>query len=138
MVTIVIMVGVAALAGGVALWQRRLHRPAPTSTVGEPPSRLDRHDFRAPEAPWLVAVFTSATCASCEAVWSELVRHESSSVVTQNVEVGAEADLHERYSIDSVPTAVIVDRAGQVAYAVVGPLAPADRSAVQAILSGDD
>ena len=29
------------------------------------PAQLDRDDFARPEAAWLVAVFTSATCHTC-------------------------------------------------------------------------
>ena len=37
---------------------------APASNTHRVPSVLDRRDFARPDAPWLVAVFTSSTCAT--------------------------------------------------------------------------
>lgn len=126
-------IGVAALGW----WQQQLRRPAPTATHEEPPSHLDRNDFRSPESPWLIAVFTSATCASCAAVWTELSAHESADVVVQELEAKIDADVHRRYSIEDVPAAVLVDTTGHVHHAVVGPLSPADRESMRAILLGN-
>ena len=42
--------------------------------------------LRPPDAPWLVAVFTSATCASCQGVWERAQPLESASVAVQQVE----------------------------------------------------
>lgn len=136
--TIIVMVAVALIAAGAAQWQRVSHRPAPTTTAGVPPGQLDRSDFRAPEAPLLIAVFTSQSCSSCDAVWKELAGYESETVVTQNVEVNQDADLHRRYKIESVPTAVIVDRTGETQAAFVGPLGPDHREALRSIVSGND
>lgn len=133
--TLLVMVAVAAVAGMAAWWQQQRVRPAPTATPGVPPGSLDRNDFRAPEAPLLIAVFTSETCSSCDAVWAELSGYESSTVVTQNIEVGADAALHARYNIESVPTAVIVDRAGDTQAAFVGPLGPDHRNALRELLA---
>lgn len=134
-ITLLVMVAVAAVAGMAAWWQQQRVRPAPTSTPGAPPGSLDRSDFRAPEAPVLIAVFTSKTCSSCDAVWAELSGYESASVVTQNVEVSADAALHSRYKIDSVPTAVVVDAAGETQVAFVGPMGPDQRQALRELLS---
>lgn len=136
-VTLVIMAAVAVLAGGAALAQQRRQRPAPTATPGAPPGHLDRNDFRAPEAPILIAVFTSSTCSSCDAVWAELSGYESPTIATQNIEVAAEPLLHERYGIDSVPTAVIVDGSGGTQAAFVGPLGPEHREALRSIASSE-
>ncbi len=137
-VTLVVMAAVAAVAGAAAWWQHRLHRPAPTATHGAPPGQLDRADFRAPEAPTLIAVFTAASCSSCEAVWAELSGYESSSIATQNIEVGQDPTLHKRYNIESVPTTVIVDAAGETDAAFVGPLSPDHRHVLRAIVERHD
>ncbi len=137
-VTIAVMAAVAALAAGAAWWHRQRFRPAPTATVGAPPGRLDRSEFRAPDAAVLLAVFTSATCSSCEAVWAELSGYESASIATQNIEVGAEPALHKRYNIESVPTAVIVDAAGETLAAFVGPIGPEHREVLRGIVAGHD
>jgi len=129
------MAAVAALAGAAAWWQQRRFRPAPTSTPGAPPGSLDRSDFRAPDAPLLIAVFTSETCSSCDAVWAELAGYESPQVATQNIEVGHDVELHRRYQIDSVPTAVIVDSRGETQAAFVGPLGPDHRKALRDLIT---
>lgn len=129
------MAVVAAMAGAAAFWQQRQHQPVPTATPGAPPGHLHRDDFRAPEAPILIAVFTSATCSSCDAVWAELSGYESPAVAAQNVEVSAEPELHERYGIESVPTAVIVDATGETQAAFVGPIGPDHREALRDILA---
>jgi len=77
------MVAVAALAGMAAWCQQQRSRPAPTSTPGTPPASLDRSEFLAPTAPLLIAVFTSETCSSCDAVWAELSGYESATVAAK-------------------------------------------------------
>jgi len=133
MITLLIMAAIAAVAAGAAFVLQPKRSAAPTVIAGTPPGSLDRADFRAPEAPLLIAVFTSATCSSCDAVWAELAGYESPTVATQNVEVGAEPELHKRYGIESVPTAVIVDLAGESQAAFVGPLGPDHREVVRAL-----
>ncbi len=135
--TLLLMAVVAAAAAALAFWQRRQRRGAPTVARGEPPTSLDRRDFRAPDAPWLIAVFTSATCSSCAAVLTELSGHESGDVVVVDVEVGVDPKLHTKYGIDSVPTAVIADSTGDAKLAFVGPLGPEHRAALATTLHGD-
>lgn len=136
-VTVFVMVAVAALAGMAAWWQQQQHRAAPTPTPGAPPANLDRSDFRSPDAPILIVVFTSETCSSCDAVWAELSGYESSTIATQNVEVSAEAALHKRYNIDSVPTAVIVDNLGDSQAAFIGPIGPDHREVLRSIVAAN-
>ena len=126
-VTFAVMAAVAVVAAAIAWWIQRNQRPAPTTVAGAPPGSLDRSDFLAPEAQLLIAVFTSNTCSSCDAVWAELAGYESPSVAVQNVEVGEEPAIHKRYQIESVPTAVIVDASGETQAAFVGPLGPDHR-----------
>lgn len=133
--TLLVMVAVAAVAGMVAWWQQQQRRPAPTTTPGVPPGSLDRSDFRAPTAQLLIAVFTSSTCSSCEAVWAELSGYESPTVATQNIEVSADSALHARYNIESVPTAVIVNATGETQAAFVGPLGPDHRVALRDLIA---
>lgn len=136
-ITLVIMAAAALAAAALAYQQQRQRRSAPTIARGEPPTSLDRSDFRSPDAAWLVAVFTSATCSSCEAVLAELNSHASDQIVVTNVEVSADADLHKKYGIDSVPTAVIVDATGDAKLAFVGPLGPDHREALATTLGLD-
>jgi len=138
LITLLVMAAVAVVAGVAAWAQTTRAAPAPTATPGAPPGSLDRSQFRAPAAPLLIAVFTSATCSSCEAVWAELAGYESPTVVTQNVEVSADAELHKRYNIESVPTAVIVDRTGETQAAFVGPLGNDHRQVLRDIVAASD
>ncbi len=118
-VLIVIAVGVAILL------QRRRPSP-PTGTEWNIPAQLDRRDFRSPEAPWLVAVFTSATCDACSDVAMKADALRSAVVEVQELEVSADADLHRRYGIDAVPLVLIAGADGVVARHFLGPVTATD------------
>ena len=119
-----------ALAGIVLLvaWtlQRRRPADAPVRTGYAVPTQVDRADFVRPEAPWLVAVFTSSTCTSCAGVWELAQPLESEAVAVQEVEVGASKDLHDRYGIEAVPAALVVDAEGVVVRTFLGPVTATD------------
>jgi hypothetical protein len=68
-------------------------------------------------------------------VWAELSGYESVTVATQNVEVTADPALHNRYKIDSVPTAVIVNATGETQAAFVGPLGADHRVALRDLIA---
>ena len=67
MVAVIVLVVVVAAAVAVALMVgRNTKTEAPTQPAQYVvPAQLDREDFSRPQAPWLVVVFTSRTCASC-------------------------------------------------------------------------
>jgi hypothetical protein len=117
-----------ALAGGVALialWLQR-RRPSlgrmPVVDRHHVPASVDRFDFVAPDAPWLVVVFTSSSCDSCAATWEVARQLGSPAVATQEVEVGAAPGLHARYGIDAVPTTIVCDVDGTVVRSFLGPV----------------
>jgi hypothetical protein len=125
--TVIIAVGLAAVALLVAwIVQRRTGPARPTRTGYHVPDRIDRRDFDRPEAPWLVAVFTSSTCSSCAAVWQMARELASDDVAVQEAEVTDRADLHTRYRIDGVPAVVIADDEGVVGASFLGPVTAAD------------
>ncbi len=101
------------------------------------PQLLDRRDFVRPEAPWLVAVFTSETCDTCAGVWERALHLESSSVAVQQLEISAETKLHKRYRIDAVPTLVVADDDGVVQNAFLGPVTSAELWAAVASTRSD-
>jgi len=105
---------------------RRGRRPAPTVVPGELPRTFDRSDFARPEAPWLVAVFTSATCGTCAGVWERAQPLESDAVAVAELELVEAKHLHERYGIEAVPTTVIVDAEGVVQRSFLGPVTATD------------
>jgi Thioredoxin len=114
------------VVGVVAIVASRRRPDAPTQPTWTVPAALDRADFARPDAPWLVAVFSSATCAGCHEVTAAAEPLASEAVVVDEVELGARRDLHERYSIDAVPTLVIVDAEGVVRDSFVGPVGAAE------------
>ncbi len=120
----VVLAGVALVVAAVV--QRRQHTDAPVRTGYAVPEQIDRADFARPDAPWLVAVFTSATCSTCAGVWERAQLLESGEVAVQELEYQADRDLHDRYEIDAVPVALVVDVDGVVRRSFVGPVTAAD------------
>lgn len=124
---IFIAVVLATLALGVAwLIQRRQRPNAPVRTGYAVPAQLDRADFPRPDAPWLVAVFTSATCNTCAGVWDRAQPLDGPSVAVVEVEHGAQRELHDRYGIEAVPATLVVDADGVVRASFLGPLTATD------------
>ena len=116
-----IAVGLALVALAVAAVLQRRQRPAaPLRTGYALPAQVDRADFARPEAAWLVAVFTSATCSTCAGVWERAQPLESGSVAVQELEHGRDRDLHDRYRIEAVPCLVVADAAGTVRASFLG------------------
>lgn len=123
----VLVVVLTLLAIGVALvLRRRRTPPTPTTTGHTVPDRLDRHDFPRPDAPWLVAVFTSSTCHTCAGVWEKARHLASDQVVVSEAEVTAARDIHRRYGIDAVPAVVMADTDGVVRASFLGPVTATD------------
>jgi hypothetical protein len=123
-VTAVVLAAIVLLVAWVV--QRRRPPADPVRTGYSVPGQVTRADFDRPEAPWLVAVFTSATCDSCAGVWDRARHLGSPAVAVQEVEVGSRRDLHDRYGIEAVPTTVVVDAAGVVQRSFIGPLTATD------------
>ena len=120
---VIIGVVVAGIAAVVAAWFARRDRVAADPPAEyHVPTAVDRTDFAAAGRPWLVAVFTSAGCSSCRATWERAQHLDSAAVAVQEVEVGADAELHDRYAIDAVPTTVIADAEGVVRGSFHGPV----------------
>jgi len=121
---VVLVVVLAAVVVGIALVLQRRRPPQPSAMprTYEPPTDLVRDDFDRPEAPWLVAVFTSATCSTCGDVWSKAELLASDEVAVQQVEVSQHRDLHRRYGIDAVPITVVADATGAVRRSFMGPV----------------
>ena len=117
----------AAVVLAVAWLAQRRRRPdAPVRTGFTVPQQVDRTDFARPAAPWLVAVFTSATCDSCQSVWDKARHLDSAEVAVQELEVSAAKALHAKYQIDGVPIVVIADAHGVVRRSFVGPVTATD------------
>jgi hypothetical protein len=123
-----IAVAVALIAVVIAaVITRRTRVDAPTQPDSyEVPAMLDRADFDRPEVPWLVAVFSSSTCLSCQDAWDKARHLESPEVAVQDIEAVDRKDLHERYKIDAVPMIVIADDEGVTRASFIGVPSAAD------------
>ncbi len=129
MTNVLIAVVLGAVALGAA-WIINRRKPRTTAVVDHHvPTHVDRTDFARPDAPVLVAVFTSATCVTCAAMLSTARRFASDSVVVEEAEATARADVHGRYHIDAVPIAVVVDRDGVVRASFAGSISADDLGA---------
>ncbi len=126
-----LVLGAVAIASVVATVLGRRSDP-PAGNTGHVPSMLDRRDFDRPDAAWLVAVFTSATCKSCADVLERARPLESPEVAVQEIEVSTAKRLHDRYRIDAVPTLTIVDADGVVKRGFLGPVTTAELWAAMA------
>ena len=117
------VVGCAALA---AFFGRRRRPQAPTQPRMQLPTQVDRTDFEEPDKPWLVAVFSSATCHTCADVVGKARALSSRDVVVHDVEYSAALELHKRYDIDAVPAVLIADSLGVVRATFMGPVTATD------------
>ena len=115
-----VAVVLVAVAAGAALLLRRRGPASPTQPRWAVPTQLDRQDFEGGDRPWLVAVFTSSACESCQRATAKASVLTSPHVAYQDVAYQERRDLHERYGIDAVPTIVIADAQGVVRGSFVG------------------
>ncbi|MEX2293801.1 MAG: hypothetical protein WD691_08460 [Acidimicrobiales bacterium] len=124
---VVVAVVLALVAVGVAAVIQRRQRPdAPAGRTYAVPLQVDRADFESPEVPWLVAVFTSATCTVCAGVWERARPLESAQVAVVEIEYSTARGVHDRYGIDAVPTSLVIDPDGVVMASWVGPVTATD------------
>ena len=118
LILVLAVVGAAVVVAQIAARRRP---DVPTQPRGSVPAQLDRDDFSDPDVPWLVAVFTSSTCGSCQGVVERAEVLANAEVAVVEVEAGAEREIHQRYGIDAVPTVVVAGPDGVVVRGFVGP-----------------
>src|SRR4051812_9199936 len=69
---VLVFVVLVAVVAAVAWSLQRSKRAAPTQgSSWAVPTQVDRLDFDRPEVPWLVIVFSSASCLSCQGTWDK-------------------------------------------------------------------
>lgn len=111
----------------VVAWLMQRRKPdAPPRDVYPVPRQLDRADFPRPDAPWLVALFSSTACDSCHGLPPKLAALDSSEVATCEVEAAVRGDLHRRYDISAIPMTLVADADGVVQRAFVGAFTATD------------
>ena len=115
------------VAVAFAAWRMRRRPPDPPPRDVYPvPRQLDRADFARPEAPWLVVLFSSAACLSCQGLPAKLVALESADVATCDVDAETRGDLHRRYELSAIPMTLVVDADGVVRRSFVGAFTATD------------
>ena len=116
---------VIALVVGAVL-RRRTVVDAPTQPVFSAPAQIDRADFVDADAPWLVAVFSSATCDACYDVVRKAKVLACAEVDVVEVEYSTSTALHRKYHVEAVPIVVVADQAGVVRANFIGPMSATD------------
>lgn len=125
MTQLLLAAAIVALASTIAEVVRRRRRlDPPTQPRHQIPAQLDRRDFDGDG--WLVAVFTSNTCATCADVVRKAEVLRSADVTVATIAFQNHRDLHERYAVDAVPCLVIADAAGVVHRGFLGPVTATD------------
>jgi hypothetical protein len=119
-----VLVAVAVVA--VVMERRRRATAHPVRHPYPIPRQLFRADFPRPEAPWLVALFSSDTCEGCEAMRPKVLTLDSPDVVAVDIPFQAGRELHERYEISGVPMVLVVDADGVVQRAFLGTVTATD------------
>ncbi|MBV9411374.1 MAG: hypothetical protein JO148_07245 [Acidimicrobiia bacterium] len=132
---VLLAVGIALVVFALALVLQRRRPDAPSQREWSVPAQVDRADFQRPGAPWLVAVFSSATCGGCADAIDRAHALASADVVVEDVEFTARRDLHERYNIETVPMVVIADRQGVVRGHFIGTPTPDQLTAAMSELT---
>jgi len=122
---VAVVLVVAAVVVAAVLERRRTTEP-PTRDQYPVPRQLDRSEFPRPDAPWLVALFSSTTCDSCLTMAPKVRALESHDVATCDIEFHEHRDAHERYEISGIPTTVVADADGVVRAAWVGSVTATD------------
>jgi len=124
---LILTIAVLVIAGLIALVLRRRRPAAPTQPRRWPvPVQLDRNDFVRPDAPWLVAVFSSSACDSCASVTEKARVIAAADVAYQEISYQADKALHDRYGVEAVPMVLIADADGVVAKSFVGEVTAID------------
>jgi hypothetical protein len=132
-----IAVVVLLVVGGIAWWLQRKPPEAPPRDSYPVPQQLDRADFPRPDARWLVVLFSSSNCDSCQGLGEKVLALDSADVVTLEVEAHASGELHRRYAIAAIPTTVVADVDGVVRKSFVGAFSATDLWAAVAELRDD-
>ena len=127
MVARLVLAAVLLVAAVGVAWVLQRRRPAPPPRDVYPvPRQLDRADFPRPDAPWLVALFSSTTCEGCAGLADKVAVLESGDVAVCDVDFETERDLHRRYEISGIRMTLIADAAGVVRAAFVGSVTATD------------
>jgi hypothetical protein len=126
-VRLAIAVALFVLLSAVAWWlERRRRANAPSQGTTSTPEQLDRLDFDHADAPWLVVVFTSDACASCEGLYEKALPLTSEDVAVVEIGFPAQRALHDRYHVQAAPMTLVADHEGVVRATFLGAFSATD------------
>ena len=117
---VLIAAALVVVAAVVAFVLNRRRPQAPTQGRVPVPAQLDRADFPEADKPWLLVVWTSRTCESCERATAKASVLRSDTVGYAEVPWQDRRDLHDRYGVEDVPLLVFADAEGVVRASFVG------------------
>ena len=117
---LIVAAALVLVSAAIAFLLRRRRPVPPTQPHWVVPTQLDRGDFEGDGKDWLVAVFTSSACQSCQRATAKAAVLASPQVSYQEIAYQDRKELHERYGIDAVPTIVMADAEGVVHKSFVG------------------
>jgi hypothetical protein len=124
---VLVAAGLLVVVVAAAWWLRRRQRPAaPAQPAWQAPAQLDRADFPGTDAPWLVVLFSSATCHTCADMARKAAVLASAEVAVTEVDAAAHRELHRKYRIEAVPIVVVAGADGAVRAAFIGPATATD------------
>ncbi len=121
-----IAAAIVVVAIGVAAIIRRRKPEGPPVDSFPTPRQLRRGDFPRPDAPWLVALFSSTTCGSCPDLAAKIAPLDTPQVAVAELTYQDDREIHDRYGISAVPMVVVADAEGVVRAAFVGPTSATD------------
>lgn len=120
-------VALLVIAVGIAVVLDRRRRPTSVpSRQFRLPTHIDRGDLPDAELPWVLAVFTSTSCDTCRGVVEAAQPLRSDTVGVAELAFQLHRSLHNKYEIEAVPAALLVDRAGEVRASWLGVIEPGE------------
>lgn len=134
---IVLALALVVVAAVVAwVLERRRRSAPPTQGRSLVPQQVDRADFPRPDAPWLVVLWSSRSCASCQGLAEKLQPLASDEVAVVEVEYHDNPELHARYKIEAAPVTIVVDAEGVTRASFAGAFSASELWAAVAGLRG--
>ena len=119
---LIVLVALSCGASLVAVLLRKLNYRNFMTSGWSTPGHLSREDFGFRDEPWLVVIFSSESCETCEPVVAEGMKLASLGIAIQEVAAETNKGLHEKYDIDAVPMLLLVDKFGVVRSSHLGPI----------------
>ncbi|HJM29002.1 MAG: thioredoxin family protein [Acidimicrobiales bacterium] len=119
-ITFLLVLALGGVAIAVSLLVNRRSPDSPTVPRFVLPFQLDRSDFERPDSEWLLVLFSSETCDSCVTVLDQISSFAIPVLHIQNVEFPSNESLHNKYSVRSVPSLLLVDPKGVVEWSFAG------------------